>query len=140
MEQDLLTLLGHLSLPPSFSRVRVARSLVLCVCFVDCCFSSFFSPLCCLFFFDIQILITPLVSSNYSELEVKTWSVRVIFQIILSLIIRILRYFKVSPKWTTTSHLKSLNAKRSWHMLMQIQVMAWDRQANFEGLNRLMGF
>jgi hypothetical protein len=28
--------------------------------------SFFFRPLCCLFFFDIRILITPLVSSNSS--------------------------------------------------------------------------
>jgi hypothetical protein len=49
-----------------FSRVCVTRSLVLSVCFVDRCFSFFFSPLCCLSFFDLQILITPLVSSNSS--------------------------------------------------------------------------
>ena len=36
------------------------------MCFIDCCLSFFFWPLCCLFFFDIQILITPLVSSNSS--------------------------------------------------------------------------
>ena len=29
----------HLSSPPVFSGVRVTRSLVLCVCFVDCCLS-----------------------------------------------------------------------------------------------------
>ena len=46
-----------------FSGVRVTRSLVLCVCFVDRCL--FFWLLCCLFF-DIRILITPLVSSNSS--------------------------------------------------------------------------
>jgi hypothetical protein len=33
------TLPGHLSSPPVFSRVRVTRSLVLCVCFVDRCLS-----------------------------------------------------------------------------------------------------
>ena len=27
----------------------------------------FFWPLCCLFFFDIQIVITPLISSNFSQ-------------------------------------------------------------------------
>ena len=51
---------------PVFSGVRVTRSLVLCVCrslFV--LLSFFFWPLCCLFF-DIRILITPLVSSNCS--------------------------------------------------------------------------
>ena len=45
-------------------RVRVTRSLVLYVCFVDRClsFCTFFSflPLCCLSFLDIRILITSL--------------------------------------------------------------------------------
>ena len=65
--------------------VRVAQSLVLCVCVVDRCLSfctlylmaivfsvllwfadsdylfGVFWPLCCLFFFDLRILITPLV-------------------------------------------------------------------------------
>ena len=45
--------------------VRVTRSLVfLCVCFVDRCLSFFFLSLCCLFIFDLQILIIPLISSN----------------------------------------------------------------------------
>jgi hypothetical protein len=35
VEQELLTLSEHLSSPPVFSGVRVTRSLVLCVCFVD---------------------------------------------------------------------------------------------------------
>ena len=39
VEQELLTLLEHLSLPPVFSGVCVIRSLVLCVCFVDRCLS-----------------------------------------------------------------------------------------------------
>ena len=39
VEQELLTLLEHLSSPPVFSGVRVTRSLVLCVCFVDRCLS-----------------------------------------------------------------------------------------------------
>ena len=39
MEQELLTLSDHMSSPPVFSGVRVARSLVLCVCFVDRCLS-----------------------------------------------------------------------------------------------------
>jgi hypothetical protein len=63
VEQELLTLPEHLSSPPVFSGVRVTRSLVLCVCFVDrdlflCILScghcvvcsSVFWPLCCLFF------------------------------------------------------------------------------------------
>ena len=68
VEQELLTLTGHLSSPPVFSGDRVVRSLVLYVCFVDRCLSLFFRSICCLFFFDIQILIAPLVSPNSSYL------------------------------------------------------------------------
>jgi hypothetical protein len=39
MEQERLTLLEHLSWPPVFSGIRVTRSLVLCVFFVDRCLS-----------------------------------------------------------------------------------------------------
>ena len=62
--QELLTLPEHLSAPPVLSAVRVTRSLVLYICFVDRPLYFFFWPLCCLFFFDIRILITPLVYSN----------------------------------------------------------------------------
>ena len=48
MVQELPTLPGQQSSPPVFSGVRVTQSLVLCVCFVDCCLS--FWPLCCLSF------------------------------------------------------------------------------------------
>ena len=63
VEQEMPILPEHLSSP----RVLVwVRSLVLCVCFVDRCLSLFYWPLCCLSFFDLRILITPLVSSNSS--------------------------------------------------------------------------
>ena len=39
VEQELPTLPEHLSSPPIFSGVRVTRSLVLCLCFVDHCLS-----------------------------------------------------------------------------------------------------
>ena len=39
VEQELPTLPEHLSSPPVFSGVRVTRSLVLYVCFVDRCLS-----------------------------------------------------------------------------------------------------
>jgi hypothetical protein len=54
---------------PVFSGVRGARSLVFCVVFCRSLFvilSFFFWSLCCLFFFDLRILIIPLVSSNSS--------------------------------------------------------------------------
>ena len=44
--------------PLVFSGVRVTRSLVLCLYFVDRFLSFFFWPLCCLYFFDLRILIT----------------------------------------------------------------------------------
>jgi hypothetical protein len=66
LDQELPTLPEHLGSLPIFSGVCVTRSLVLYVCFVDRCLYFFFWPLCCLFFFDIRILITPLVSSNSS--------------------------------------------------------------------------
>ena len=71
MEQELLILPQYPSPPPVFSGVRVTRSVVLCVCFVDRClsFCTFFWPLFCLFFFDIRILITPLVSLSSSYIQ-----------------------------------------------------------------------
>jgi hypothetical protein len=65
VKQELLTLPEHMNSPPVFSGVRVARSLVFCVCFVDRCLSFFFWPLFCLSI-DVRIMITPLVSSNSS--------------------------------------------------------------------------
>jgi hypothetical protein len=67
VEQELPTLPEHLSSPPVFSEVHVARSLVFCVCFVDRCLSLFpFSlaiVLCVLLWFtDSDYL--PLASSN----------------------------------------------------------------------------
>jgi hypothetical protein len=67
VEQELFTLLEHVSSPPVFSGVRVIQSLVLYVCFVDRLLSFFFWPLCCPFFFDLGFwwplwyLQTPLV-------------------------------------------------------------------------------
>ena len=71
VEQELLTLPKHQISSPDFSGVCVTRSLLLYVWFVDRCLYFFFWPLCCLFFFDIRNLITPLVSSNFSFLV--TW-------------------------------------------------------------------
>ena len=45
----------------------------------------------------------------------------------------------ISTKQTTTSHIKSLNIKILWHMMLEIKVLAWDRNKNVAGLNRLMG-
>jgi hypothetical protein len=63
VEQELLTLPERLSSPPVFSGISFmcmfCRSLFVLLYF-------FFWPLFCLFFFDIRILITPLVLSSNS--------------------------------------------------------------------------
>ena len=64
MEQQLLTLPEHMSLPPVLSRVRVALSFVFCAVFCRSLFSFVIWPLCCLSIFDLRIQITPLVSSK----------------------------------------------------------------------------
>jgi len=72
VEQELLTLPDHPSSSPVFNGVRVTRSLVLCVWFCRSLFVLLYFfcwPLYCLFFFDIRILITPLVSSNSSYIS-----------------------------------------------------------------------
>jgi hypothetical protein len=71
VKQELFIAPDHVSSPLVFSGVRVTRSLVWCICFVDRCLSFFFWPLCCLSFFELGILITLLVSS-YSSYQVKT--------------------------------------------------------------------
>jgi hypothetical protein len=63
VKQELLTL-PELS---GFSGVRLVQSLVFCVVFCTSLFvflSRFFYPLYCLSF-DLRLLVTPLVSSNF---------------------------------------------------------------------------
>ena len=69
MEQEFLSHPKHPRWPPVFSGVCVARSLVFMCCFIDrwlslCPFSLL--PLYYLFFFDLWVLVIPLVSSNLS--------------------------------------------------------------------------
>ena len=66
VEQEQPIIPEHRSSPPVFKRVRVTRSLALCVCFIDRCLFFFFWSLCCLFFFNIRILVISLVSSSSS--------------------------------------------------------------------------
>jgi hypothetical protein len=61
VDQELLTLPEHLSSPRVFSGVHVTRSLDFIFMFCRSLFALlyfFFWPLCCLFYFDIRILIT----------------------------------------------------------------------------------
>ena len=64
LEQEFITFPEHLRSPLVYSGVHVTRSLVVCVCFVDRCLYFFSRPLGCLFFFDIRILITTLISET----------------------------------------------------------------------------
>ena len=70
MKQELLTLPEHVrEFTPVFSGARVARYFVFYVMFCRSFFvilSFFFWSLCCLSFFDLWLLLTPLVSSNFS--------------------------------------------------------------------------
>ena len=64
VEQELLTIPGHLCLPPVFSEGSSYPifSFISMFCRSFIVLLYFFSwPLCCLFFFDIRIMITPLV-------------------------------------------------------------------------------
>ena len=62
VEQELLILPEHMSSPPVFGGVRVTRSLVLCVCFVDRCLSF------CTFLLAIVLsVLLRYTDSNYSD-------------------------------------------------------------------------
>ena len=111
VEQELLTRPEHLGSPMDSSGVRITRSLVLCVCFVVRCLSFcsslfvllfvFFWPLCCLFFFDIRNMITPLVSSNLQTLRTQCWS-------------------PISTKRTITSHFHLLNTNKTYTCVLNL--------------------
>jgi hypothetical protein len=58
---------GALEFKPGFQWDSCYSIFSFMCMFVDRCLSFVFWPLCCLFFFDVQILITPLVSSNSSD-------------------------------------------------------------------------
>jgi len=69
VEEEELNLPDHPSSTPIFIGVHVTRSLSLCVMFcrsLSVLLYFFIWPLCCLFFFDLRILITPLISSSSS--------------------------------------------------------------------------
>ena len=68
VEQELIALPGHISSPPDFGGVLETQSLALCVCFVHRCLFLrvfFFWALCCLFYFDLRILVSS--SCSFSE-------------------------------------------------------------------------
>ena len=92
VEQELLTLPEHLSLSPISSRIRVTRSLVLWVCFVDRCL--FFCPFSfghCIVCSSLiyGFVFTPLVSSN-SQFTVQIIAILFFFYFILAIVLSVL--------------------------------------------------
>ena len=70
-EQELLTLPEHMRSPPDFQWGSCYSIFSFICMFCGSLFVLlyfFFWPLCCMFFFDIRILIAPLVSSNNSQI------------------------------------------------------------------------
>ena len=88
VEQELVILPEHLSSHP------------LCVCFVDRCL--YFWPLCCLFFFDLRILITPLISSNSSAYNILYRKIK-------------------NTKTVKPRHHDACTPRLSWSLLVKIQ-------------------
>ena len=83
VKQELPTLPEHLSLSPVLvGFVLLDRLFYMYVLLIVVCpFVLFIWPLCCLFLFDIRILIVPLVSSNSSSKQyylIKLWSISLI--------------------------------------------------------------
>ena len=70
MEQELLLLLKHTGSPPVFIAIRVAGSSVFYVIFCRSLYVIFLLPfIYCLSFFDLRLLITPLVLYKGSRYE-----------------------------------------------------------------------
>jgi hypothetical protein len=66
-DQELLTLPEHPSPPPVFSEIPVTRSLVLCVCFVNRCFSFVFFLLVIVLWLPLWYLQTLLTSNSSNK-------------------------------------------------------------------------
>jgi len=91
------TIPEHLSSPPVFSEVRVTRSLVLYVCFVDRCLSF------CPFSFGHGVV----CSSSICGFLLPLWYLQTLLKQLWSTIP------PISTQWTINSHLKSLNIKKA---------------------------
>jgi hypothetical protein len=117
MEQELLALLEYLNSPPVFNGVRVAQFFLLCVLFCRSLFVLFsFDHCVCLVFFDLRIMIIPVVSSNssYKKKFKQRWST----------------IPPISTKRTTTSN--NWTVKKRQNMELKIQVVVW-KQVNICG-------
>ena len=115
---------------------RVTRSLMLCVCFVDHCLSFctfFFWPLCCLFFFAIQILISHLVSSNSSSNSHSFFIVHCIIDLslyMLFFVVLVLNYFHKQTLFRSASILTTTRNKSTPVYPLKFTIGANDATAN----------
>ena len=100
VEQELLTIPEHLGSLPVFSGVRVTRSVVLCVCFVDSClsFCTF-----CLFLFDIRFWL-PIW---YLQILLKACTFKTLMETNIEFLRQIVHYNMISRE-------RCLNLRHSW--------------------------
>ena len=116
----IATLPEHPSSPPVFNGVRVTQFLVLYVYFVDRCFSFFFWPLCCLSYFDLRNLITPLVSPNSS------FKGCIIFILLLYYIVIVVWFVYILGLWSTAFvFTRSKNNKLNKQLLLITPTTKW---------------
>ena len=94
MEQELLTLPWHLRSPKVFSGVRVTRSLVLCVCFVDRCHFVLFLLAIVLSVLVLSVLVLSVLVLSVLVLSVLVLPVLVLSVLVLSVLVLsvLLRY------------------------------------------------
>ena len=85
VRQVLLTLPEHLNSPPVIIWVRVIRSLVLCVCFVDCCLSF------CTFSFGHCVFCSSIYGFWLPFWYRQTLLIKMVFYLLHS------RFFEISP-------------------------------------------
>ena len=117
MEQELHTLPEHLSSPPVISGVRVTRSLVLCVCFVDrwlsyCTFSFGHCVVCSSSIYGFwlplwyyQTLLNPATFEWIAYIKAGKWSLMYVFiSLRFSYLILELLYFWFSFEYTNHSY------------------------------------
>ena len=117
VEQELPTLPSHLSSPPVFSWIRVTRTLVLCVCFVDRCLSV------CTFFL-LAIVLFDLL--RYTDFDYP-FGIFKLFYNFRTIVIYYLLLYPVESVLTLTSLLSllpkiSTSVLTSWYCVLPVVV------------------
>ena len=130
VEQELLTLPEHLSSPPGFSGDSCYSIFSFMCMFWRSLFILlyvFFCPLRCLFFFDVWILIAPLVSSNSSFY----YSFNSFFKKWNTCILNMRQWFQISSRTNElTSWGREKEQLKNIHNLLPIITRQTDRFMN----------